>query len=248
VARERRAWAESLPPVAPPEGPLPPPFAAIFEGVAGAVIAEVKPVSPAAGELLGGRDPLAIAASFAGAGAKALSVLTEAGSFGGSFDLLDRIVRETSCPVLAKDVVVHEVQMRLARNAGASAVLLIADLLAEAELTRLAALARSLGMEPVVEVHDQRFVPRVEAAQPRVVAVNARDLRTLAMERESHVRLIDSLPGGVIPVAASGIESPEEICALAALGYRGFLIGTALMCAPDPEGLLRGLVAAAEGR
>jgi indole-3-glycerol phosphate synthase len=102
-------------------------------------------------------------------------------------------------------------------------------------------------MEPLVEVHDESALTRLKAAEPRMILVNARDLRSLAMEPESHARLIGRLPAGVVPVAASGIGSAGAVVRLAHLGYRGFLVGTALMRSPDPGALLRELVGAARG-
>jgi indole-3-glycerol phosphate synthase len=224
------------------------PFSKLFEGKRTALLAEIKPVSPALGRLLGEDTDMArLAAEYERGGADALSVLTEPDHFGGSYDLLARVAARTSLPLLAKDVTVHPAQIRHARAAGASSVLLVTESLEEGELAALIELSRSLGMEPLVEVHDRAAVTRALAAGARIIGVNSRDLATLRMNHRAHETVIKALPSGVIPVAASGIESPDQIVRLRRIGYRGFLIGTALARAPFPQSLVREMADALGG-
>ncbi len=210
-----------------------------------AVIAEVKRTSPASGALAGPTfDPRTQALLYAGAGAAAISVLTEPSHWGGSFDDLRAVRAMVKVPVLCKDVIVDEYQVWQARAAGADAVLLIAEALADAELARLVDLVLGLGMEPFVEAHDVVAFGRTVRTKARVVGANARDLRDPSVIDRSRARLLHTFvrPEHVY-VAESGITSAADLMELPAR-VDAVLVGTALMRATDPAGLLRTLTTA----
>jgi indole-3-glycerol phosphate synthase len=210
-----------------------------------AVIAEVKRRSPALGTLSVDADPVSLAFLYAQAGAAAISVLTEPRHWGGSVADLAAVAEAVDLPVLFKDIVVDEQQLREAEAAGASAVLLIAEALDDATLASFVERAAALGLAAFVEAHEHRAFARAVACGATVVGVNARNLRVPAeLDRER----IDALHGlvrtGQLLVAESGIGSADDVAALPAR-VDAILVGTALMTAADPGALLREL---AEGR
>ena len=193
------------------------------------VIAEIKRRSPSAGSLDGGPlDVAGRARAYAAGGAAILSVLVEPHRFGGSLNDL-RAARATTLPVLAKEFVVDPRQLPLLRAAGADAVLLLAALHPTRRLGALVATARDLGLEPLVEAHDEGELERVLASGARLVGVNNRDLRTLAVDPERAARLRASIPDDRLAVAESGASDPSIIAGWRALGYDAALVGEALM-------------------
>jgi len=207
-----------------------------------AIIAEVKRRSPAQGVLSANADPVALASLYGQSGAAAISVLTEPRHWGGSVADLAAVAAAVDLPVLFKDIVVDEQQLREAEAAGASAVLLIAEALDDATLASFVERARALGLEALVEAHEHRAFARAVACGARVVGVNARDLRAPAatLDRER----IDALHGLVrsdqVLVAESGIGSADDVAALPGR-VDAVLVGTALMTAADPGALVRSL-------
>ena len=216
------------------ESPAPRGMAAHLSAESGvSVIAEVKRRSPSAGDLWAALDPAALAAVYRDGGAAALSVLTDEAYFGGSAADL-RSVRETvELPVLRKDFTVCAADVCDARIMGADAVLLIAAALDDHELRDFSALAAELGLDALVEVHDAAEIERVSAAGARFVGVNQRDLRTFTVDRSRAVDLAETLPGGAVTVAESGIRSGAEVAAVAAAGYDAVLVGQSLVDAGD---------------
>ncbi len=207
-----------------------------------AVIAEVKRVSPALGTLAADADPVALARLYAAAGAAAISVLTEPRHWGGSVEDLAAVAEAVDLPLLYKDVVVDERQLREAKDAGASAVLLIAEALDDATLASFVRSATTLGLDALVEAHEHRAFARAVASGATIVGVNARNLRVPAeLDRDR----VDALHGlarrDQLLVAESGIASPADVEALPAR-VDAVLVGTALMTAADPGALLRSLV------
>ncbi len=198
------------------------------------VIAEVKQASPSAGVLRPDYDPAATAAASEAAGAAAVSVLTEPARFRGSVEHLAAVRARVGLPVLAKDFVVHERQILEARAHGADAVLLIVALLPGSQLADYAALAREVGLAPLLESFDERQLERA-AAVPGVLGVNNRDLRTLGVERGRAERLLAAAPPGRVRVAESGYRERAEIEALERLGIDGVLIGETLLRAESME-------------
>jgi indole-3-glycerol phosphate synthase len=227
------------------EGPPRPSLAAALRGAPGArprVIAEVKKASPSRGPIAPGADPVAVARAYEAAGAAAISVLTEPRRFGGSLEDLARVARAVALPVLRKDFVLERYQLLEARAAGAAAVLLIAALHEGPALGALREDAARLGLEALVEVHDERDLARAALAGAQVVGVNNRDLRTLAVSLEVSLRLASRLPPGVVRVSESGIAAKEDVARLAASGYDAVLVGERLMTRPDPGAALRELL------
>jgi len=220
-------------------------LAALSAAPAPAVIAEIKMGSPRLGSLAGRFDPEETARAYAGAGAAALSVVVEPDFFGGSYELLARCRAASGLPALAKDFVVHPVQLERARAAGADAVLLIAALYDRAELAALAARARRLGLVPLIETHDPADLDLLAGAGTgdawELVGINHRDLRTFEVDLGRSAALLPRLPAGALKVAESGIASGADVARLAAGGFDAFLIGESLLLARDPAAKLREL-------
>jgi indole-3-glycerol phosphate synthase len=209
------------------------------------VIAEHKRRSPSRGPIREDLTPGDVARRYAEAGAAALSVLTDEAFFGGRIEHLVAAREATSLPVLRKDFVVDPWQVYEARSAGADAVLLIVAAVTDVELRGLLGAAADAGLEGLVEVHDGVELERALAAGSRIVGVNNRDLRTLAVTIETSAALAPSIPEDVVAVAESGICSGAEIRLLRGLGYDAFLVGDHLMSQPDPGAALRALLAEA---
>jgi indole-3-glycerol phosphate synthase len=201
------------------------------------VIAEIKPASPTAGRLRRVDDVAAMALELENNGACGISVLTEPRFFGGSLDNL----KGAACgiPLLRKDFLFHPSQIKESYAYGADSVLLIASFFDAGELAALVGEARSIGMEPLVEVHDERDINRAGRAGARIYAINNRDKDTLDVDLKKTGRLAPLIDG--VKVSASGIGTPEQLAA--ALEYcDAALIGGALMKSPDPGKALRSLV------
>jgi indole-3-glycerol phosphate synthase len=216
-------------------------LAALSATPAPAVIAEIKMGSPRLGSLAGRFDPEETSRAYAAAGAAALSVVVEPDFFGGSYELLARCRAASGLPALAKDFVVHPVQLERAGVAGADAVLLIAALYDRAELAALAARARRLGLVPLIETHDPADLDLLAGAEWELVGINHRDLRTFEVDLGRSAALLPRLPAGALKVAESGIASAADVARLAAGGFDAFLIGESLLLAPDPAAKLREL-------
>lgn len=208
-----------------------------------AVIAEVKQASPSAGRLVEAFDPVAIARDYEAAGAAAISVLTDRDFFQGSIDDLAAVSAAVGIPVLRKDFIIDEQQIYEARAAGADSLLLIAAILEEAALRRYIGLARSLQMEPLVEIHDGRDAEKAINAGALIVGINNRDLRTFQIDVGTTFDLAPRLPRHVTRISESGIEQVAELKRLAGV-VNAALIGTALMKADDRRALLTQFVAA----
>ena len=216
------------------------------------VIAEVKMGSPRLGSLAGRVEPLRQAESYAEVGAAALSVVVEPDFFDGSYALLAACRAASGLPAIAKDFLVHGRQLLEAKEAGATAVLLIAALFDAAELARWARRARALGLVPLVETHDEADAARLAEAAALVgawelVGVNHRDLRTFAVDLDRGAALLPRLPPGAVKVAESGIASGADVARLSRAGFDAFLVGESLLLAPEPAALLGELIARSEG-
>lgn len=198
------------------------------------VIAEVKRASPSKGDLAEIADPAALAASYAGAGAAAISVLTEGRRFKGSLDDLRAVRERVDVPLLRKDFLVTTYQLWEARAAGADLVLLIVAGLDPSLLADLHGEAVALGLTPLVEVHDEREVEVAVDAGAQLVGVNARDLRTLEVHPDCFTRVAPLLPEGIVRVAESGITSPADVTRLVAHGADVVLVGETLVRSADP--------------
>ena len=209
------------------------------------VIAECKRRSPSRGVLRAIYDPPSLAAGYAGAGAAAISVLTEPTFFDGSLDHLRAVRAAVDVPLLRKDFLVTEFQLVEARAAGADAVLLIVAALDDRTLATLLAVAASLGLAALVEVHDRVELDRAVAAGATVIGVNSRNLRTLEVSPAVFDDLAPHLPDAATSVAESGLKTPADLARLRAAGFRAFLSGERFMTEADPGAALKTLMARA---
>ena len=206
------------------------------------VIAEHKRRSPSRGAIREDLEPADVARGYEAGGAAALSVLTDEPFFGGRLSHLAEARAATALPVLRKDFILDPWQIREARAAGADAVLLIVAALEDAELGELLAEARAVGVDALVEVHERAELDRALAAGARLVGVNNRDLRTLAVSLETSLALAGAIPDDVVAVAESGIRSGEDLRRLCDAGFDACLVGEHLMSSPDPGQALRRLL------
>jgi indole-3-glycerol phosphate synthase len=207
------------------------------------IIAEIKRASPSRGVLRADLDPVAWALKYRRGGAAALSVLTDERFFHGSLShLADIRSHVTDLPLLRKDFIIDPYQVLEARVHGADALLLIVRALDHARLRDLMEAVRHQKMEALVEVYDEEDLDRALAEGASLIGINNRDLTTFAVDTAVTERLMPRVPDGVVVVSASGIHSPGQIASLAARGVKGFLVGEALVTAPDPEQRLRELV------
>jgi indole-3-glycerol phosphate synthase len=209
-----------------------------------AVIAEIKRRSPSAGDLRADLDPAALARDYEASGAAAVSVLTEPRRFGGSLADLDAVRAAVDVPVLQKDFVISSYQLFEARAHGADMVLLIVAALAQNALVALVERAESLGLTPLVEVHDEEEITRAADAGARVIGVNSRDLKTLRVDRGIFARLAPLIPPGVTKVAESGVRDARDLLAHAASGADAVLVGEGLVSTKSPRQALADLVTA----
>ncbi|WP_375486944.1 indole-3-glycerol phosphate synthase TrpC [uncultured Jatrophihabitans sp.] len=208
------------------------------------VIAEVKRRSPSKGPLATITDPAHLAGQYEAGGARVISVLTEQRRFGGSLDDLDVVRAAVQVPVLRKDFVVGSYQVHEARAHGADLVLLIVAALEQNALTGLRERIESLGMTALVEVHTEDEASRALDAGARVIGVNARNLRTLEVDRSTFERIAPGLPSGVVKIAESGVRGPIDLIEYAACGADAVLVGETLVTGADPRQAVAELVTA----
>lgn len=208
-----------------------------------AVIAELKSASPSRGRLRSDYDAGTLACGYAGAGASALSVLTDERFFGGTLDHLVAARAACGLPCLCKDFLVDPYQVEEARAAGADAVLVIAAAVQGGLGAELLAAARAAGLDVLVEVHDEAELAWAAAAGATLIGVNNRDLATFAVRLETAERLLPGVPPGVLAVAESGIRSARDLERMVVAGAQAVLIGEAFMTQPDPGAALATLLA-----
>jgi indole-3-glycerol phosphate synthase len=224
---------------APCRNPFP-----VLKGEGVAVIAEVKRSSPSRGVLASITDPAGLAADYESGGAAAISVLTESRRFGGSLEDLVAVRCAVEVPVLRKDFVVSSYQLWEARVHGADLVLLIVAALDQSALVSLVERARSLGLTPLVECHTRDEVDRAVDAGADVIGINARDLRTLEVDREVFARLAPHVPESAVCIAESGVRGPHDVIEYARAGADAVLVGESLVTGQNPRAAVRDLVAA----
>ena len=206
------------------------------------IIAEFKRRSPSKGVIRAGAELGSIVRSYEAGGAAALSVLTEEDYFDGSLDDLGTATEAVVLPVLRKDFVFDDYQVYEASAAGASAVLLIVAALQDRELRSLRGLAEDeLGMETLVEVHNEEEMKRAAQCGAKLIGVNNRDLRTFEVSLDTSLRLASLAPRDALLVSESGLNEAADLRRLSEQGFHGFLIGESLMRASDPEQTLRDL-------
>lgn len=217
---------------------------AALQGDGIAVIAEVKRASPSRGPLADIADPAVLAAAYQAGGAHMISVLTEERRFHGSLADLDAVRKAVTIPVLRKDFIVGPYQIHEARAHGADVILLIVAALDQPTLESLLDRTESLGMTALVEVHTEEEADRALQAGATVIGVNARDLKTLEVDRGNFARIAPGLPSGVVKIAESGVRGPADLMAYAGAGADAVLVGEGLVTAGDPRIMVSDLVAA----
>lgn len=201
-------------------------------------ICEVKKASPSKGLIAPDFPYLSIALEYEKAGASAISCLTEPFYFQGSDDYLNEITRHVTIPVLRKDFTVDEYMIYQAKALGASAVLLICSILDDIQLTAYRELAESLGMDALVEAHDEEEVLRALKCGAKIIGVNNRDLKTFTVDMNNSVRLRNLAPEESVFVSESGIRTTDDIRLLYENRVDAVLIGETLMRSPDKEAML----------
>jgi indole-3-glycerol phosphate synthase len=197
------------------------------------LIAEVKKASPSKGLIRPDFDPEAIARAYEEAEADCLSVLTDRDYFQGDNAYLTKVRNAVGLPVLRKDFIIDPIQILEARRIGADAVLLIAAILTEAELKHYFRLASDLGMDALIEVHDERELEAALAVEPALIGINNRNLHTFVTDLRTTERLIGRIPPGVTVVSESGIAGTEDLQYLQRIGAHAVLIGEHFMRQPD---------------
>jgi indole-3-glycerol phosphate synthase len=209
-----------------------------------AVIAEVKRASPSRGELASIADPAELARAYESGGARVISVLTEERRFHGSLADLDTVRAAVRIPVLRKDFIVRPYQIHEARAHGADMLLLIVAALEQPVLESLLERTESLGMTALVEVHTEEEADRALQAGAKVIGVNARNLKTLEVDRDCFARIAPGLPSDTIRVAESGIRGTGDLLAYAGAGADAVLVGEGLVTSGDPRSAVADLVTA----
>jgi indole-3-glycerol phosphate synthase len=206
------------------------------------VIAEVKRSSPSKGALAKISDPAELALRYQAGGATAVSVLTEGRKFGGSLADLDAVRLAINIPILRKDFMVDDYQIFESRAHGADIVLLIVAALSDLQLSEFYAIAKSLGMQVLVETHTLEEVERALSLDPEIIGVNARDLTTLKIDLGAFDKLAKAIPAGKIKVAESGISSVAEVISYRKSGAEAILVGEALVKDGDPAQMIQNFI------
>lgn len=226
------------------QAPAPRDAESILRGDGIAVIAEVKRSSPSKGALAAIADPAGLAADYESGGASMISVLTEQRRFGGSLDDLDAVRARVDIPVLRKDFMVTSYQLWEARAHGADVALLIVAALEQSALVSLIERSRSIGLTTIVEVHDEEETARALDAGATVIGVNARNLKTLEVDRNNFARIAPMIPDRCVRIAESGVRGPHDLIAYANNGADAVLVGESLVTGRDPRSSVADLVAA----
>lgn len=237
----KRRDADTVVSTAIQAAPAPRDFARALTRVGVALIAECKERSPSGGVLQVPYDPITLSRRYEVAGAAAISVLTEPEFFGGSMLHLKEVRERVNVPVLCKDFIIDPIQVLAARAAGADAVLLIVSILGDSELAALHRLVLQLGMQALVEVHDEMELERALQLERAVIGINNRDLTRMMTDKSTTALLRPLIPPERIVVSESGISSREDIDDLQRLGINAALVGEALLRAPDLETKVREL-------
>ena len=206
-----------------------------------AVIAEIKRRSPSKGDLFADLTPADVAREYEAGGASCMSVLTDVDHFGGSVADLREARNATTLPVIRKDFTVCRADVFDARAMGADCVLLIAAALNDDELADLHGLAIDLGLDALVEIHDEAELERALRVDATLIGVNQRDLVTFQVDTERAVRMGSLLPESVVRVAESGVRGPEDAAVLAAAGYHAVLVGESLVTSGNPAAAVEAL-------
>lgn len=202
------------------------------------LIAEVKSASPSEGVITENFDPIKTARQYVAGGCNAISVLTDRKYFGGSFDILKNIRAVTDKPLLCKEFIIEEKQVRVARAHGADLVLLIVKILSKKRLQELKDAIEALGMKALIEVQNDEELDTALAVDPELLLINNRNLSSFEVDMKTTENLLTGIPEYVRIIAASGIQQPDEIKSFPPR-VDGFLIGTALMRSENPTEFLQ---------
>lgn len=216
----------------------------VLKSEAVSIIAEVKRASPSRGTLAEIGDPAALALAYEEGGAHCISVLTEQRRFGGSLDDLVAVRAAVAIPILRKDFIVSSYQLWEAKVYGADMALLIVAALDQPALISLAERAKSLGLSVLVEVHDEIEVQRALDAGAAIIGVNARDLRSLEIDRTVFSRLAPLIPDSCVRIAESGVRDRHDLIVYAEAGADAVLVGESLVTGKDPRAAVHDLVTA----
>ena len=206
-----------------------------------AIIAEVKKASPSQGVIRDDFDPEELSATYAEAGAEAISVLTEPNFFQGHLDHLETARKTVGIPLLRKDFIIDPYQIIEAKAHGADAVLLIATLLSRQQLDELWSAANECGMESLVELYEERELDRIDMDRVRILGVNNRDLQTFEIDTDRASRILSRAPDHIVRVAESGFKTSEDLHRASQAGIDAVLIGETFMRAENPGECLSGL-------
>jgi len=231
--------------IRPPEKAMEPPRGfrrALLEADSIAIIAEAKKASPSKGVIRPDFDPASIAANYLAGGASAMSVLTDERFFAGSLHYIPLVRQAVPLPVLRKDFVIDGLQIEEARTYGADAILLIAAILETNQMRDFRQMAEEMGMDALVEVHDERELERALAAGSTLVGVNNRNLKDFSVDLETTFRLRREMPDDIPLVSESGISERRDILRLIEADVKAALIGETLMRASDEAAMLRTLL------
>ncbi|WP_281886950.1 indole-3-glycerol phosphate synthase TrpC [Paenibacillus sp. YYML68] len=196
------------------------------------LIAEVKKASPSKGLIREDFEPVLLAKAYESAGADCISVLTDVQYFQGANEYLSRVREAVNVPLLRKDFTIDPIQIYEARAIGADAILLIAAILTTEQMKEYQSIARSIGLDVLIEVHDREELDRVLTLEPSLVGINNRNLKTFVTDLGTTEELAKHVPAGVTIVSESAISKPEEIAWLHQVGARAVLIGEHFMRQP----------------
>jgi indole-3-glycerol phosphate synthase len=205
----------------------------LLESKRSGIIAEFKRISPSGGILNPQADVKYVTKGYSGSGASGISILTDSLFFGGSCKDIEEVRHLTDIPILRKDFIIDEIQILESKASGADAVLLIASVLRKEEILSLARLARSIGLEVLLEVHEEKELEHFNEFVS-LIGVNNRNLDTLKTDVRLSEELADKMPAGIVRISESGISDPQTVIKLRNAGYNGFLIGEHFMRNPDP--------------
>jgi indole-3-glycerol phosphate synthase len=193
------------------------------------IVAEIKQASPSKGMIVENFNPVQIAKVYESSGCDAISVLTEDKYFKGSLGDLEAVKKISSKPILRKDFIFDEYQIFEAKAYGADALLLICNILKTDQLKNLIRLTKNLGMDALVEVHDEEDLEKAIDCQANIIGINNRNLETFKVELSTTVRLSAKITGNVLKVSESGVKTPEDITLLNSSGVSVFLIGESIL-------------------